>query len=65
MHLSTSRIKRFTRARALSRSQYDSPEVDQEILIPAAGRRLLRGRFYDVRITSAADYDLYGEVAGK
>lgn len=49
----------------VGRSQYDSPEVDQEILIPAAGRRLLRGRFYDVRITSAADYDLYGEVAGK
>ncbi len=49
----------------VGRSQYDSPEVAQEILIPAAGRRLLRGRFYDVRITSAADYDLYGEVAGK
>ena len=26
-------------------------------------RRLLRGRFYDVRITSAADYDLYGETS--
>lgn len=47
------------------RSQYDSPEVDQEILVPAGARRLLRGRFYDVRITSAADYDLYGEVVGK
>ena len=35
----------------VARSEYDSPEVDQEILIPAAGRRLLRGRFYDVRIT--------------
>lgn len=47
----------------VARSQYDSPEVDQEILIPAAGRRLLRGRFYDVRITAAEDYDLYGELA--
>lgn len=46
----------------VGRSQYDSPEVDQEILIPAATRRLMRGRFYDVRISSAADYDLYGEV---
>ena len=45
----------------VGRTQYDSPEVDQEILIPAADRRLLRCRFYDVRITSAADYDLYGE----
>ena len=47
----------------VGRTQYDSPEVDQEILIPAADRRLLRGRFYDVRITSAADYDLYGETS--
>ena len=46
----------------VGRSQYDSPEVDQEILIPAAGRRLLRGHFYDVRITDAADYDLYGRA---
>lgn len=49
----------------VGRTQYDSPEVDQEVLIPAAGRRLQRGRFYDVRIVSASDYDLYGEVAGK
>ncbi len=49
----------------VARSEYDSPEVDQEILIPAGARRLLRGRFYPVRITSAADYDLYGEVAEK
>lgn len=46
----------------VARSQYDSPEVDQEILIPVAARQLRRGRFYDVRITSAADYDLFGEV---
>ena len=45
----------------VGRSQYDSPEVDQEILIPAAGRRMLRGHFYPVRIVSAAEYDLYGE----
>lgn len=49
----------------VGRTQYDSPEVDQEILIPASERRLLRGRFYDVTITSAADYDLYGEIAAK
>lgn len=49
----------------VGRTQYDSPEVDQEILIPASERRLLRGHFYKVEITSAADYDLYGRVAGK
>ena len=49
----------------VGRSQYDSPEVDQEILIPAAGRRLLRGRFYDVQITRAEEYDLYAEPVGR
>ena len=49
----------------VGRSQYDSPEVDQEILIPAAGRRLIRGCFYQVRITAAEDYDLYGELETK
>ncbi len=46
----------------VARSQYDSPEVDQEILIPADGKRLMKGRFYDVKITDAEDYDLYAEV---
>ena len=49
----------------VGRTQYDSPEVDQEILIPATGKRLLRGHFYEVTVTSAADYDLYGEVRTK
>ena len=46
----------------VGRSEYDSPEVDQEILIPADLRQLRRGKFYDVRITDAEGYDLYGEV---
>ncbi len=48
----------------VARSQYDSPEVDQEILIPAAGGELSPGDFCDVRITSCEEYDLYGELAG-
>jgi ribosomal protein S12 methylthiotransferase len=48
----------------VGRTQYDSPEVDQEILIPAGKRRLLRGRFYDVALVEASDYDLYGEAIG-
>lgn len=44
------------------RTQYDSPEVDQELLIPADGRRLRRGCFYEARITAAEEYDLYGEL---
>ena len=46
----------------VGRSQFDSPEVDEEILIPVGKRRLRRGSFYDVKITAAEDYDLYGEV---
>lgn len=46
----------------VARSEYDSPEVDQEILIPCELRQLRRGCFYDVRITGAEDYDLFGEV---
>lgn len=49
----------------VGRTQYDSPEVDQEILIPVGGRRLLRGHFYEAEVTSAADYDLYGEIRTK
>ncbi len=46
----------------VGRTQYDSPEVDQEILIPTTEGRLQRGRFYHIRIVAAAEYDLYGEV---
>ena len=49
----------------VGRTQYDSPEVDQEILIPVGGKRLLRGHFYEGTVTSAADYDLYGKVREK
>jgi ribosomal protein S12 methylthiotransferase len=36
--------------------------VDQEILIPVELRQLRKGAFYEVEITGAEDYDLYGEV---
>ena len=48
----------------IGRSEYDSPEVDQELIIDSHGKRLLRGRFYSVRITDAEDYDLYAEIVG-
>ena len=46
----------------IGRTQFDSPEVDPEVLIKADGKRLFSGRFYRVRITNADDFDLYGEV---
>ena len=46
----------------IGRSEYDSPEVDQEIIIDSAGKRLYRGRFYDVVITDCEDYDLFAAL---
>lgn len=46
----------------IGRSEYDSPEVDQELVVDSAGKRLLRGHFYNVRITDAEDYDLYATL---
>ncbi len=45
----------------ITRSEADSPEVDQEVLIPSEGIRMSTGSFYDVRVVSASDYDLYAE----
>jgi ribosomal protein S12 methylthiotransferase len=45
----------------VGRTQYDSPEVDNEILIPADDT-LSTGQFYQVRITGAEAFDLYGRV---
>lgn len=46
----------------VGRTEYDSPEVDPEILIPASVDGLASGMFYNVRVTKADDFDLYGEV---
>lgn len=45
----------------IARSQYDSPEVDQEILIKASGQ-LRIGEFYNVVVTACEEYDLYAEI---
>lgn len=45
-----------------ARSEFDSPEVDNEILIPVADQYLRIGDFVDVDITSAEHYDLFGKV---
>ena len=45
----------------VGRTQFDSPEVDPEMLI-AKDKPLEIGAFYDVRVTGAEEYDLYGEV---
>lgn len=57
-------IDRKEGAYYIGRTEYDSPEVDSEVLIDASEKRLFAGRFYMVEITSADDYDLYGTVVG-
>ncbi|HHU58378.1 MAG TPA: 30S ribosomal protein S12 methylthiotransferase RimO [Bacteroidales bacterium] len=46
----------------VGRSEFDSPEVDPEVLISST-RALAPGTFYELRITGAEDYDLFAEVA--
>lgn len=45
----------------VGRSQHDSPEVDQEILITGAGN-IEPGTFIDVKITGSTEFDLYAEI---
>ena len=47
----------------IGRTQYDSPEVDPEVLIPVKDNSLEIGAFYTVQITSADDFDLYAQLA--
>jgi len=50
----------------IGRTQYDSPEVDCEVLISTKGQRTmykgLIGEFVEVKITKAEEFDLYGEI---
>jgi ribosomal protein S12 methylthiotransferase len=45
----------------IGRTEYDSPEVDGEVLIPRTSADLKTGNFYDVKIYDAKEYDLYGK----
>jgi ribosomal protein S12 methylthiotransferase len=45
----------------VGRTEHDSPDVDNEVLIDATKIYLKTGDFYDVKITDAADFDLFGE----
>jgi len=44
----------------VGRTAYCSPEVDPEVLIPAAERKLTIGEFYEVKMTDSEEFDLYG-----
>jgi ribosomal protein S12 methylthiotransferase len=48
----------------IGRSEFDSPEIDNEILIPKSNKLLEIGSFYNARINSADIFDLYAEIEG-
>lgn len=46
----------------VGRTEFDSPDVDNEVLIDATKTYLKTGEYTTVKITEAEDFDLYGEV---
>lgn len=55
-------IDRKEGAHFIGRTEFDSPDVDNEVLIDATKAYLKTGEFVNVRITDAAEFDLYGEA---
>ena len=47
----------------IGRTEYCSPEVDPEVLIPVSEKQLRIGNFYNVLITGSDEFDLFGEIA--
>jgi ribosomal protein S12 methylthiotransferase len=45
----------------VGRTEFDSPDVDNEVLIDATTHYVKIGDFTNIKITDAADFDLYGE----
>jgi len=46
----------------IGRTEFDSPEVDNEVLVDAKAAYIRVGDFANIKITSAEEFDLYGEV---
>ena len=46
----------------IGRTQFDSPDVDNEVIVNAKDFYLRLGDFANIKITKADHYDLYGEV---
>ena len=46
----------------VGRTQYDSPEVDPEVLLRKADNEAVIGQYYMVEITDADEFDLYGKI---
>ncbi|MCB0522193.1 MAG: 30S ribosomal protein S12 methylthiotransferase RimO [Lewinellaceae bacterium] len=49
----------------VGRTEFDSPEVDNEVLVDAKTQFVRIGDFAEVKITDAAEFDLFGEIVSK
>lgn len=49
----------------IGRTEADSPDVDNEVLVPAKGNYIRLGDFANIRITGAEEFDLYGETVNE
>ena len=47
----------------IGRTEFDSPEVDNEVLVSAENTYVRIGDFTNVKVNSASEFDLYGELA--
>ena len=46
----------------IGRTEFDSPEVDPEVLINCSEKELEIGKFYQVEVVDADDFDLYAKI---
>lgn len=46
----------------IGRTEFDSPEVDPEVLIKSEGQNLMIGNFYQVQIIDSDEFDLFGKI---
>ena len=46
----------------IGRTEFDSPDVDNNVIVDATKSYIQIGQFIDIKITEATDFDLYGET---
>lgn len=56
-------IDRAEGGKFIGRTEFDSPEVDNEVIIESPDNHLRLGDFVNVKVNDATEFDLYGEVA--
>lgn len=49
----------------IGRTEFDSPDVDNNVIVDASKFYIQIGQFIDIKITEATDFDLYGEPVGQ